>query len=51
MADQTIKPVLPVSKTRNTLQNKKSTGNNPHPVEKTADNKPEKKKGGIDTYA
>ena len=51
MADQTINPVLPVVKTRNSLQNKKAAGKKLHPAEKNTDEKPKKKKGGIDTYA
>jgi len=51
MASQTIKPVLPVVKTKNTLQSKKKIEKSPRPDDKAVDNKEEKKKGGIDTYA
>ena len=52
MADQTIKPVLPVIKPRNTLQNKKVVEKDKQPADKkSAGNNPKKKKGGIDTYA
>jgi len=52
MADQTINPVLPVSKTRNTLQNKKKAVRNKHLADDKAEGeKPDKKKGMVDTYA
>jgi hypothetical protein len=52
MADQTIKPVLPVIKPRNTLHNKKVVEKDKQPADrKSAGNNSKKKKGGIDTYA
>ncbi len=52
MADQTIKPVLPVIKPRNTLLNKKVVEKDKQPADrKSAGNNSKKKKGGIDTYA
>ncbi|MCP4078383.1 MAG: hypothetical protein GY744_19630 [Gammaproteobacteria bacterium] len=52
MTDQTIKPVLPVVKPRNRLQNKKVEEKNKQPAEGKATAKQEhNKKGGIDTYA
>ncbi len=52
MTDQTIKPVLPVIKPRNRLNNKKIVEKHKHPAEdESAGKQKNNKKGGVDTYA
>ncbi len=52
MTDQTIKPVLPVINTKNTLQHKKVIEKNKQPADgKSSTQNLKKKKGIIDTYA
>lgn len=52
MADQTIKPLLPVTKTRNNLQPKKVKQKKPESQGEKADRDKNKTgKNGIDTFA
>ena len=51
MDEQTIKPVLPINRTRDVIKKKKNAPKNSPPKSHPEDKKPGEKKGIIDTYA